>query len=47
MQSVREKCFRNGQIVDASNGLVETLEAVKEDYDAADSGKTGWESDVR
>ena len=25
----------NGQIVDASTGLVETLEAVKEDYDAA------------
>ena len=32
----------NGQIVDNSTGLVETLEAVKKKYDAAlEEGKTG------
>ncbi len=35
----------NGQIVDNSTGLVETLEAVKKKYDAAlEEGKTGGES---
>lgn len=33
----------NGQIVDESTGLVETLEAIKEDYDAAmGSRQAGW-----
>lgn len=35
MPFVREVFFRNGQIVDESTGLVETLEAVKEEYEAA------------
>ena len=42
MPSVPGEVLPNGQIVDDSTGLVETLEAVKEDYDAAMSGrKTG------
>ena len=33
--AARDEVLPNGQIVDDSTGLVETLEAVKEDYDAA------------
>ena len=35
MRSAQAKYFPNGQIVNNSAGLVETLEAVKEEYDAA------------
>ena len=40
MRSVPGETLPNGQIVDDSTGLVETLEAVKEKYDAAlEAGK--------